>query len=453
MHRLVRGPLRAPADGGRLPPEREPQSAEREHHEPEDGLRGQSRAEESRPRHVDDDVPVVRVPGDAGDPLEDGAPSVGLDGAAGSPAELRQRDQRGSGAAQGRADSLAPARVEDDVSRPGIDDRDVEAARLSHDGLAQRLDRDLEVEDGAAHAADGDGGRSGDDPRVRVRRDVRRHLIGLAGRQAERRADEGVGALTGGERRKGGGDAVLESCHLAPVRRDEAGLADRLAVGGPERPKCSVDLARGPRVRADGLLQRPRSSEHIAPDRAGGAHEDDRALPREVVREQLRLSRRRGVEARSLIPAGGLVRCVDQEGGAKSERQEAGDHHDDDPASVVTQTRPERLPVGEDGHSSGGRSPSGDLERPVRVPPLCGTTTTRMRAEPALEGGRSAAGRARPEEGAVEVDVELDGREPVRRRIHRAAVGREPMARTARLPGAAHEPVLAVLGLPHPLAL
>ena len=226
VHRLVRGPLRAPADGGRLPAEREPQSAEREHHEPEDGLRGQSRAKERRPRRIDDDVPVVRVPGHTGDPLEDGAPSAGLDGAAGSRPKLRQRGQRGTGAAQRRADSLALTRVEDDVSRPGVDDRDVEAAGLSHDGLAQRLDRDLEVEDGAAHAADGDGGCSGDDPRVRVRRDVRRHLIGLAGRQAERRADEGVCALVGGERRERGGDAVLESCHLAPVRRDEAGLAD-----------------------------------------------------------------------------------------------------------------------------------------------------------------------------------------------------------------------------------
>ena len=115
----------------------------------------------------------------------------------------------------------------------------------SRDGLAQRLDRDLEMEDGAAHAADGDGGGSGDDPCVRVRRDVRRHLIGLAGRQAERRADEGVRALVGGKRRERGGDAVLESCHLAPVRRDEAGLADRLAVGGPERPKRCVHLAHG----------------------------------------------------------------------------------------------------------------------------------------------------------------------------------------------------------------
>ena len=122
-------------------------------------------------------------------------------------------------------------------------------------------------------------------------------------------------------------------------------------------------------------------------------------------------------------------------------------------ARVVTQTHTERLPVGEDGHSSGRRSPSGDLERPVRVPPLWGRTATQMRAVPALEGGRSASGRARPEERAVEVDVELDGREPVWRRIHCVAVGREPMARTARLPRAAHEPVLAVLGLPHPLAL
>src|SRR6476620_10568809 len=76
-----------------------------------------------------------------------------------------------------------------------------------------------------------------------------------------------------------------------------------------------------------------------------------------------------------------------------------------------------------------------------------------MRAEPRLEGCRSASGRARPEERAVEIDVELDGREPVRRGIHRVAVGREPMARPAGLPRAAHEPVLAVLGLPHPLAL
>ena len=56
------------------------------------------------------------------------------------------------------------------------------------------------------------------------------------------------------------------------------------------------------------------------------------------------------LSARSLIPAGRLVRCVDQKRCAKPERQEAGDHHDDDPASVVTQMRTERLPVGEDGH-------------------------------------------------------------------------------------------------------
>ena len=139
VHRLVRGLLRAPADGGRLPPEREPQSAEREHHEPEDGLRGQSRPEDagrgaSTTTYQSFAFPVTRAIRwkTARRPSASTAPRDRPPSPATRPA--------GKPGAQGRADSLAPARVEDDVSRPGVDDRDVEAARLSQDGLAQRLD-------------------------------------------------------------------------------------------------------------------------------------------------------------------------------------------------------------------------------------------------------------------------------------------------------------------------
>src|SRR5215468_1368590 len=62
------------------------------------------------------------------------------------------------------------------------------------------------------------------------------------------------------------------------------------------------------------------------------------------------------------------------------------------------------------------------------------------------------AGGARPEDPAIEIDVELDGGETVSGRIHPMAEDREPPLVRALLPGIAHEVVGAVLGLTDPFA-
>jgi hypothetical protein len=189
----------------------------------------------------------------------------------------------------------------------------MEAGRLRLRRFAERLDRNLEVQDPAPLGANRNRRRGCDHPLVGVGGDVRRHLVHLAGGQAERRPDERVGPLVNGQVSSRRWPAPVQPCDLLSVRGDEARLHDGSAVCGADRAESNVDVANRRRLRRDRPVQRSGRCDGRPPDRAPGAHEDERALACEIAREHPCLARGHGAHARSLVAPRRLVRRADQE--------------------------------------------------------------------------------------------------------------------------------------------
>jgi hypothetical protein len=246
--------------------------------------------------------------------------------APGRPGELGEA--RVARRAERRADALRPVGIDHNPAGARVEDAHLQVLagglRVAH-GLAEALHSHLEVHERAlTPVALRDQRGVGDDPLLRVRRDVGRGLVHSSEAERERRREEGGLLLGRREVARLRGLAAHGPCELLAVRVDEAGLADARRVQLLQIAEVMRDLAETAALPAHLLRAGAGLAEDVGERRRVRGQQHDRARAGEVALERAAVLV--GLGEQHPVERGGVAIVIELGHG---ERGRDEDHADD----------------------------------------------------------------------------------------------------------------------------